>query len=199
MSQLTAGLNRKREDAKNRTVIFSVYDFLVLANRGLGGTDYKNLHDALERLAGTRIHTDIRTGGERILEGFGIIDSWRIVDRSKKDGRMISVEVTLSKWFYNAVQAFEVLTIHGNYFWLRKPLEKRVYELVRKHCGNKKSWKISISNLLDKSGSKSSLKEFKRMLKKIIEDGTIPEFKLSLIDNIVYCEKIFNIDAIDNE
>ncbi len=32
---------------------------------------------------------------------------------------MIAVEVTLSKWLYNALQAHEVLTIHHDYFHYR--------------------------------------------------------------------------------
>lgn len=58
----------------------------------------------------------------RTREGFGIIDRWKIIEKSPTDERMIAVEVTLSEWLYNAVQAFEVLTIHQDYFRLRKPL-----------------------------------------------------------------------------
>ncbi|MCA9184408.1 MAG: replication initiator protein A [Pirellulaceae bacterium] len=30
-----------------------------------------------------------------------------------------------------------MLTLHRDYFRLRKPLERRVYEIARKHCGPK--------------------------------------------------------------
>ena len=46
---------------------------------------------------------------------------------------MISVKVSLSDWMYNAVLGHEVLTLHRDYFRLRKPLERRVYEIARKH------------------------------------------------------------------
>src|SRR5690606_25539472 len=72
VSQLTEALNRGRDDAQNRTVRFTVYDFLVTTNRDTSGTGYKRLHEAFERLAGTRISTDIKTGGQRTREGFGI-------------------------------------------------------------------------------------------------------------------------------
>jgi len=62
VSQLTEALNRGRDDAKNRTVRFTVYDFLVTTNRRTDGESYKRLHEAFERLAGTRISTDIKTG-----------------------------------------------------------------------------------------------------------------------------------------
>lgn len=180
VSQLTEALNRGRDDAMNRTVRFTVYDYLVTTNRGVGGDDYRRLQEAFERLAGTRITTDIRTGGERVKEGFGIIDSWRIVEKSRNDERMIAVEITLSRWLYNAVQAFEVLTIHPDYFRLRKPLARRLYELARKHCGHQTQWVIGLELLQEKAGSKSTLKEFRRAVRAIESDGSLPEYRLSL-------------------
>ncbi len=180
ISQVTEALNQGRNDAVNRTVRFTVYDYLVVTNRGVGGDDYRRLQETFERLAGTRITTDIRTGGERVKEGFGIIDSWRIVEKSHQDERMIAIELTLSRWLYNAVQAFEVLTIHPDYFRLRKPLERRLYELARKHCGHQTLWHINLNLLREKTGSKSTLKEFRRMVRTIAADATLPEYQLNL-------------------
>lgn len=182
VSQLTEALNRGREDA-NRTVRFTVYDYLVTTNRGVGGADYKRLQETFERLAGTRITTDIRTGGERVKEGFGIIDTWRIIEKSKEDERMVAVEITLSRWLYNAVQAFEVLTIHPDYFRLRKPLARRLYEITRKHCGHQTSWTIGLELLKEKAGSKSTIKEFRRALRTIETDDSLPEYRMMVDHN----------------
>jgi hypothetical protein len=144
VSQLTEALNRGRDDAKNRTVRFTVHDFLVTTNRQTSGQGYKLLQEAFERLRGTSITTDIKTGGQRVKEGFGIIDRWKIIDKSPTDERMVAVDVTLSEWLYNAVSAFEVLTIHPDYFRLRKPLARRLYEIARKHCGHQTEWTIGL-------------------------------------------------------
>lgn len=178
VSQMTEALNRKREDAQNRTVRFVVYDYLVSTNKPTGGIEYKRLELALDRLRGTSIKTDIRTGGERVREGFGIIDSWTVIEKSKDDERMIAVEITLSKWLFNAVQAHEVLTIHKDYFRLRKPLERRLYELARKHCGQQSSWKIGIELLREKCGAHSHLRAFKSQVIAIARSGTLPEYRL---------------------
>lgn len=177
VSQLTEALNRGRDDAQNRTVRFTVYDFLVTTNRDTSGTGYKRLHEAFERLAGTRISTDIKTGGQRTREGFGIIDRWKIIEKSPTDKRMIAVEVTLSEWLYNAVQALEVLTIHPDYFRLRKPLARRLYEIARKHCGHQTQWTIGLGLLQAKAGSKSTLKEFRRAVRAIEADDSLPEYR----------------------
>ncbi len=180
VSQMTEGLNRGRDDAKNRTVRFTVYDLLVATNRDTSGRGYKLLHETFERLRGTSITTDIRTGGQRVREGFGIIDRWKIIEKSRTDERMIAVEVTLSEWLYNAVQAYEVLTIHPDYFRLRKPLARRLYELARKHCGHQAQWKIGLELLQAKAGSKSTLKEFRRAVRAIEADNSLPEYRLVL-------------------
>ena len=180
ISQLTEGLNQGQPDARQRVARFRVYDYLVTTNKTASGDEYLRLRDALERLRGTSITTDIRTGGQRVQEGFGIIDSWSIIEKSPTDERMIAVEITLSKWLFNAVQAKEVLTINRDYFRLRKPLARRLYELARKHCGHQAMWAIGLDLLREKCGSKGELKEFRRAVREIIQDDTLPDYRMSL-------------------
>ena len=44
---------------------------------------YETLREAFERLAGTRITTNIATGETETTTGFGLIDSWEIVRRTR--------------------------------------------------------------------------------------------------------------------
>jgi plasmid replication initiation protein len=60
---------------------------------------------------------------------------------------MVGVEVKLSDWLYNAIVNFEVLTLHRDYFRLDGGLERRVYELCRKHCGHQTTWSIGLELL----------------------------------------------------
>jgi hypothetical protein len=39
------------------------------------------------------------------------------------------------------------LTLNRDYFRLRKPIERRIYEIARKHCGRKKEWSIGLALL----------------------------------------------------
>ena len=133
-----------------------------------GGEAYARLKAALSRLHGTKIETNIVTGGQEEFDAFGLIDAFKIV-RTTRDGRMQTVQVTLSDWVFNAIRHKEVLTLHRDYFRLRKPLERRMYELARKHCGQKSMWKISLGRLQEKCGSASTSKEFRRLISKIVE------------------------------
>lgn len=177
-SQMTEALNRERPDAQNRAVRFTVHNYLVATNKPTGGVEYKRLETALDRLKGTTIKTSIRTGDKRVKEAFGIIDSWTIVERSPNDERMIAVEIVMSKWLFNAIQAHEVLTLHPDYFRLRKPLERRLYELARKHCGSQSIWKIGLELLREKCGAQSHIRAFRNQIQDIADADTLPEYRM---------------------
>lgn len=192
VSQMTEALNRGRADAKNRVVRFVVYDYLVSTNKSTSGREYQRIGDAFERLRGTTLKTNIRTGGKPSKDIFGLIERAKIVSESDdEDPRMIAVEVTLSEWLFNAVQSHEVLTLHPDYFRLRKPLERRLYELARKHCGHQTTWSIGLALLQDKAGSKGSLREFRRMVREIIEADTLPDYRMALdeADKVIFYTK----------
>lgn len=180
-SQLMAALNEGKQ--VSQYVRFRAYDLLSATNRGHDGRGYEQLKAAFERLSGTRITTNITTGNVEILDGFGLIDSFRII-RATRDGRMQEVEIRLSDWVFNAITHREVLTIHRDYFRLRKPLERRIYELARKHCGRQDEWRVSLATLQKKCGSASTSKEFKRLVQNIVrEDEThnhIPDYAVRL-------------------
>jgi plasmid replication initiation protein len=95
ISQLMAALNAGRAVA--RTVTLKAHDLLVATNRETSGDAYRRLRDSFERLAGTRITTNLAVDGQEVTRGFGLIESWEIV-RKTRGGRMISVSVTLSDW-----------------------------------------------------------------------------------------------------
>jgi len=176
ISQLMAALNAGRPIS--RTLHLRAHDLLVSTNRETSGDGYRRLVEAFERLAGTRITTNITTAEVEETTGFGLIEAWQI-QRKTRGGRMISVRVTLAEWLFRAVMAKSVLTLSRDYFRLRKPLERRVYELARKHCGHQPEWRISLSVLAHKSGSASPLRVFRRMIRDMIAANHLPDYELS--------------------
>ena len=155
------------------------HELLIFANRGTAGKDYAALIEAMDRLSGTRISTNIRTGDEEQYDTFGLIDAASIRRKHGLDGRLLWCELKLSDWVFNAIKAKEVLTLHRDYFRLRKPSERRVYEIARKHCGRQESWAPRLEVLLKKSGSKSSLKEFRRSIRHLVEHDHLPDYHVS--------------------
>jgi plasmid replication initiation protein len=176
ISKLVTAINNN--EPISRTIRFTAYDYLVTTNRDTGGVNYKNLKASLERLRGTSITTSIETGGRKEANFFGLLDSARIIEEDDRTGRMISLEVTLPDWLYRSVSSLDVLTISPDYFRIRKPLDRRIYELARKHCGNQASWSITLPLLLKKSGSTSNIREFRRSIKALVESDELPDYRV---------------------
>ena len=123
ISNLIAALNDGQP--VSQTVRFKAHDLLKATNRMTNGQAYEALKASFERLAGTRISTNIVSGGLESFETFGIIEQARIV-RETREGRMQEVEVKLSDWVFSAIESREVLTLHRDYFRLRRPIERRL-------------------------------------------------------------------------
>jgi plasmid replication initiation protein len=179
VSQLMAAVNAGRPTAP--TLQLKAHDLLIATQRETSGDGYRRLREAFERLSGTRIVTNIATGGIESTRGFGLIDAWEIL-RKARGGRMILVTVTLSDWIYRSVLARSVLTLHRDYFRLRKPLERRVYEIARKHCGRQAEWRIGLETLLKKSGSTSPRRVFRKMIRDMAEEDGLPDYTIELAE-----------------
>ena len=176
ISQLVEAINRGREDV-GRVVRFTAYDFLVTTNRQTSGEGYRLMGKALARLSGTRIETNIETAGKRERAGFGLIDSWRVIERDKDD-KMVAVEVGLPDWLCRSVKAMHVLTLNRNYFRLRKAIDRRLYELARKHCGNQPKWCVTTKVLHEKSGSRDAIRNFRMAVKMLAESNEFPDYRM---------------------
>jgi plasmid replication initiation protein len=163
-----------------RTLRVSAHDLLVATNRRTSGEGYKLLKQALDRLRGVTIKTNIKTGKREYTSAFGMIDSYEVIESSRIKDRMVRLEITLSEWFYNSIVGKEVLTINREYFRLGKPLERRLYEIARKHCGNQQSWSIGLDKLMEKTGSQSTFRLFRSFIKSIAADDHLPAYAITI-------------------
>lgn len=177
----------KLMDRQNRgapigqVVRITTHDLLVSTNRQTGGITYERLEEALDRLAGTRIKTNITTGSEVTRQNFGIIE-WYEYNR-KGSGfaeRLKFLDIKLSDWLYRTVTAAEVLPISRDYFRLRRPIDRRLYEMARKHCGRQPSWRIGTELLQKKCGSKQEKKHFAAHLRDLARSDHLPDYRMTL-------------------
>jgi plasmid replication initiation protein len=177
----------KLMDRQNRgatigqVVRITAHDLLVATNRQTGGITYERLENALDRLAGTRIKTNITTGSEVTRQNFGIIE-WYEYNR-KGSGfaeRLKFLDIKLSDWLYRTVTSAEVLPISRDYFRLRRPIDRRLYEIARKHCGRQPSWRIGAELLQKKCGSKQEGKHFAAHLRELARSDHLPDYRMTL-------------------
>ena len=177
---------RNHGEAIGPVVRITTHDLLVSTNRNTGGIIYERLEDALDRLAGTRIKTNIETGDEKSTQNFGLIE-WYDYNR-KGSGfaeRLRYLDIKLSDWLFRAIEAAEVLPISRDYFRLRRPLDRRVYEIARKHCGKQDKWRISIDKLQRRTGSKQERKHFAAHMRSMVQSNHLPDYALTLEDDQV--------------
>jgi len=185
VSQVIAKLNRG--EAVSRRIRFSPHDFLIFVNRGTGGKDYDAFCEALERLMGTVIKTNISTvldddiplGDEEDTGMFHLIESANVRRKDGSKGRILWAEIEISEWIFNGIRRKNVLTLHRDYFRLRKPIERRVYEIARKLCGNQDELTISLSKLLARTGARAELKRFRHTIRELVRYDHLPDYTLS--------------------
>ncbi|MGP1932234.1 MAG: replication initiator protein A [Arsenophonus sp. ET-YP4-MAG3] len=179
ISKLQEAINNNQPIS--RTIAFTPYDFFVTTNRAKSGRAYEDLKKALSRLSGTRIQTNINyTDYDKKTIDFGLIDKWEMIEKKKGKLEIGMVEVTLPDWLYLAITKTKVLQINPDFFRIRKAIDRRIYEIARKHCGNQHDFIISLEKLYCKIGTSSLLKEFKRKLKTLLKSNNLPDYEIFL-------------------
>ena len=135
------------------------------------------------RLVGMTLKTNIETGNKAETSVFGIVEKGGFVRKNDKNGRLEHVSITPADWIIRAIESNEILSISSDYFKIRKPLERRLYEIARKHCGYQKKWQIVLEKLQLKTGSKTEIKVFRHQVRQIIKTNKTPSYKISLLGN----------------
>lgn len=167
----------------DRTIRFNAHNLLKVTGRGSGKRAYELLLDAMFRLRSTTILTTIEAGESKERRGFGWIETFRVIERRNKAGKktMAACEITLNDWMFRAiVQDRRVLTINPSYFGLSMGLERRLYELARKHCGYQERWVITLPRLIEKCGSVLEPRFFKPQLKRVVEQDGLPDYHIAM-------------------
>ena len=174
---------KNRGETIGKRVRFSARELLVATNRPTNNLGYNRLEQAFQRLRGTTFTTNIETGNMIETRIFGLIDEGGFVRTADERFRLDYCEIVLSDWLMRAIEANEVVSIGRDYFRLRRPLERRLYEIGRKHCGNQRKWQIRLSKLQAKTGSNAPLKKFRLNIRQIISDDHTPFYRMELTED----------------
>jgi hypothetical protein len=73
-----------------------------------------------------------------------------------------------------------VLPISRQYFRLRRPIDRRIYEIARKHCGKQPSRRVSLGLLQKKCGSKQEGKHFAAHLRNLVNSNHLPDYGVTM-------------------
>lgn len=191
ISQMVRALEEGRADTGSQYCRFRVYDYLKATGRGTGGKDYADVEAALARLQGTAFRTNVKAGRRRIKKWFSLITDVEVVERTGQEDRgwPTAVQFRLSDWLYSSVIERHVLSISPAYFKIRSPIDRRLYELARKHCGKQARYELAFDTLFAKLGSTDTARKFKWRLTKGIN---IPDYQVEYdpaVDKVVFLPK----------
>lgn len=200
VSQVMHKLNQG--ERVDRTLRFSPRELLIFINRGTGGKDYDAFVEALERLMGTVIKTNITTyhdgsgvarGDEEELGLFHLVEKAHVRRKGgTENGRILWAEIQISEWIFNSIRRQKVLTLHRDYFRLRKPIERRVYEIARKFCGGQPAHEVGLEKLLKRTGARMPLKRFRHVMRDLVRHDHLPDYSVSFeedADKVVFINR----------
>jgi plasmid replication initiation protein len=174
-----------RSEPVSSEITFTVHDFLRVTGTKVAGSAYDRVEECLRRLKSTTIYTNIEVGGEGEDGGFSWINDYKVQYRRGKNGEKImrAIWVDLGRFLFRAIlKDRKMLTYDPGYFDL-KPLEKRIYEIARAHCGKQNGFKMNIEKLRQRVGTTMELKHFKAELVKLSKKRNgLPAYGLSVCD-----------------
>ena len=176
----------QRGEKVEQNFSFTAHDFFrVTGVSRPSKRDYQRFTDALERLQGTQIKTNIQTGSQIDKGWFSWLSeaAASYVEMPNGDQQMRIVQVRLCQWLFRAIQRDgHIYHYHHDYFRLGT-IERRLYEIAHCHCEGE-AVEMPIEMLSLKVGSTASLSKFKQHLKAVEASDDLPEYKVALKDVI---------------
>jgi len=170
--------------------VFTAHDLFSVTGSNHSARSYARLSEALERLQGTQIKTNIEAGGEGEEGFFSWLSEARLHYSKTKTGerRLKAVKVRLCDWLFRAIlRDRQVLDYAAAYFQLG-PIERRIYEVARSTCeagedGEAERLEVDLATFRLQIGYQNPLSNFRTALKAIAGTGTIPDYDLELVED----------------
>ena len=189
--------------------VFTAHDLFSVTGSNHSARSYRRLSEALERLQGTQIRTNIEAGGEGEEGFFSWLSEARLHYSRTRTGerRLKAVKVRLCDWLFRAIlRDGHVLDYAATYFQLG-PIERRIYEVARSTCdggaggllgervggardegagvrGERARLEVDLAAFRLQIGYQNPLANFRAALRQIAGTDTIPDYDLELIETV---------------
>ena len=160
--------------------VFTAHDLFSVTGSNHSARSYGRLSEALERLQGTQIKTNIEAGGEGQAGFFSWLSEAQLHYQKNARGekRLKGVKVRLCDWLYRAIlRDRQVLDYAPAYFQLG-PVERRLYEIARSGCVDG-PYELGLDDLRLQLGYQNTLAHFRHILKAVIEADAIPDYSFA--------------------
>ena len=170
-----AGIEYSRTGVVPKIVKYTIREYLAwrdgeLRHPKIKGREYQAIRVGLLRISGLRIVGDFQLdGGEKIMQNMGLLGETKLSTRgigqeSVSEG---TVSLELPNWTRSAISNHKIVTMpSAPVFYSMSPWDRRVFEVLSVHLGNKPLFRINIDNLLRKTGIEGTVRKFRFNLKK---------------------------------
>jgi len=162
--------------------VFTAHDLFTVTGANHSARSYGRLSEALERLQGTQIKTNIEAGGEGEEGFFSWLSEAKLHYSRTRGGerRLKAVKVRLCDWLFRAILLDRhVLDYAAAYFQLG-PIERRIYEVAR--SSGEERLEVDLATFRLQIGYQNPLANFRNALKQIAASDSIPDYRLELIE-----------------
>lgn len=162
--------------------VFTAHDLFTVTGANHSARSYGRLSEALERLQGTQIKTNIEAGGEGEEGFFSWLSEAKLHYSRTRAGerRLKAVKVRLCDWLFRAILLDRhVLDYAAAYFQLG-PIERRIYEVAR--SSGEERLETDLATFRLQIGYQNPLANFRNALKQIAAADSIPDYRLELIE-----------------
>ena len=171
--------------AVSQDFMFTAHDLFSVTGSNHSARSYSRLADALERLQGTQIKTNIEAGGEGEEGFFSWLSEARLqyARSGKGEKRLKAVKVRLCDWLFRAIlRDRQVLDYASTYFQLG-PIERRIYEVARSTCIDGEPLEMDLQTLKLQIGFQNPLSNFRIAMRQIAAANNIPDYDIILIED----------------
>ena len=160
-------------DSPNPVLEVDTAEFLEFSGRSDGTKGYEGIEDMLDRLGGSKMRFSAYDAREDIsdINNYTFIDpEWSAVSRGRT-GSLLSFRVKCREWFVRPIMASDrYLTIYDEYWHEKRPLIKRINQVLRKHA-HKNPWKVGRETFHKLVGTPQTLAVFRSRFRKELKDG----------------------------
>lgn len=162
---------------------FTAHDLFCVTGNNPSARSYTRLSQALERLQGTQIKTNIEAGGEGEEGFFSWLSEAKLYyskNGEQPGGRRLkAVRVRLCDWLFRAILRDRQVLDYAPAFFQLGPVERRLYEIARSSCGSGR-YELTVDQLRLQLGYQNSLAHFRHALKAILKADAIPDYRVMM-------------------
>ena len=165
---------------------FTAHDLFCVTGANQSARSYARLSEALERLQGTQIRTNIEAGGEGEEGFFSWLSEARLHYKRVKGGdrRLKAVRVRLCDWLFRAVLLDRHMLNYAHAYFKLGPIERRIYEVARSACEDARGLDLDLATFRLQVGYQNPLANFRQALRQIANADAIPGYRLRLVEQV---------------